>query len=327
MRNGKRMLMGGLGAVLLVTAIAFTPVMAQEYPNHPIRIISPYPPGGTTDILARLLTPKLQAALGQPVIVENKGGASSNIGTEYVAKAKPDGYTLLSGNNTGVVINQNLYKLNIKPSQDLAPVIQIAAVPLVLFVHPSVPAKTLAELVALVKQNPGKYNYASGGSGSPQHLSGEMLKIAYGLDMVHIPYKGQGPATTDVVAGHIPIAFESPIVLLPFVESNSVRALATTGAKRSITLPNVPTMIESGLSGFEVTNWYGVFAPAGTPKEVVGRLNVELRKILSAPDIRERLEKMGSAAVHGSPEEFARFIQAEVPRWADVVKKSNARID
>jgi tripartite-type tricarboxylate transporter receptor subunit TctC len=327
MKNVKGTLMGGIGAALLITVMALTPVMAQEYPNHPIRIISPYPPGGTTDILARLLTPKLQAALGQPVIVENKGGASSNIGTEYVAKAKPDGYTLLSGNNTGVVINQNLYKLNIKPSQDLAPVIQIAAVPLVLFVHPSVPAKTLAELVALVKKNPGKYNYASGGSGSPQHLSGEMLKIAYGLDMVHVPYKGQGPATTDVVAGHIPIAFESPIVLLPFVESNSVRALATTGAKRSITLPNVPTMIESGLPGFEVTNWYGVFAPAGTHKEVVGRLNVELRKILSAPDIRERLEKMGSAAVHGSPEEFARFIQAEVPRWAEVVKKSNARID
>jgi tripartite-type tricarboxylate transporter receptor subunit TctC len=327
MRNVKRMLMGGLGAILLVTVMALTPVMAEDYPNHPIRIISPYPPGGTTDILARLLSPKLQAALGQPVIVENKGGASSNIGTEYVAKAKPDGYTLLLGNNTGVVINQNLYKLNITPSQDLAPVIEVAAVPLVLYVHPSVPVKTLAELVALVKKNPGKYDFASGGSGSPQHLSGEMLKLAYGLDMVHVPYKGQGPAMTDVVAGHIPIAFETTVVLLPHLESNSVRALATTGATRSITLPKVPTMIESGLAGFEVTNWYGVFAPTGTPKEIVGKLNVELRKVLSSPDIRERLEKMGSAAVHGSPEDFARFIQAEVPRWADVVKKSNARVD
>ena len=313
--------------VLLVVAVGLAPAMAQDYPSRPIRIISPYPPGGTTDILARLLSPKLQSALGQPVIVENKGGASSNIGTEFVAKAKPDGYTLLLGNNTGVVINQNLYKLNIKPSQDLAPVIMVGAVPLVLYVHPSVPVKTVAELVALVKNNPGKYEFASGGSGSPQHLSGEMLKIAYGLDLIHVPYKGQGPAMTDVVAGHIKIAFETTVVLLPFLESNSVRALATTGGTRSITLPNVPTMIESGLPGFEVTNWYGVFAPTGTPKEIVEKLNGELRKILSAPDIRERLAKMGSAAVHGSPEDFARFIQAEVPRWADVVKKSNARVD
>jgi tripartite-type tricarboxylate transporter receptor subunit TctC len=238
-------------AVLLTIAAALSPAMAQDYPNRSIRIISPYPPGGTTDILARLLSPKLQAALGQPVVVENKGGASSNIGTEFVAKAKPDGYTLLLGNNTGVVINQNLYKLNIKPSQDLAPVIQVAAVPLVLYVHPSFPAKTLAELVALVQKNPGKYEFASGGSGSPQHLSGEMLKLAYRLDLVHVPYKGQGPAMTDVVAGHIKIAFETTVVLLPFLEANSVRALATTGGARSITLPDVPTMIESGLAGFE----------------------------------------------------------------------------
>ena len=225
------------------------------------------------------------------------------------------------------MINQNLYKLNITPSQDLVPVVEVAAVPLVLYVHPTVPAKTLAELVALVKKNPGKYEFASGGSGIPQHLSGEMLKLAYGLDMLHVPYKGQGPAMTDVVAGHIPIAFETTVVLLPFIESNSVRPLATTGATRSITLPNVPTMIESGLPGFEVTNWYGVFGPTGTPKEIVEKLNVELCKILSAPDIRERLTKMGSAAVHGSPEDFAKFIKAEVPRWADVVKKSKARID
>ena len=327
MKVVKGMFIGILGVALLLFPIVLTPAMAEDYPQKPIRIISPYPPGGTTDILARLLSPKLQAALGQPVIVENKGGASSNIGTEYVAKAKPDGYTLLLGNNTGVVINQHLYKLNITPSRDLAPVIEVAAVPLVLFVHPSFPAKTVAELVAEVKKHPGKYNFASGGSGSPQHLSGERLKIAYGLDLIHVPYKGQGPSTADVVAGHIPIAFETTMALLPFVEANSARALATTGATRSITLPNVPTMIESGLAGFEVTNWYGVFAPAGTPKEIIDKLNAELRKILSAPDLRDRLAKMGSAPVHGSPEDFARYIQAEVPRWAEVVKKANARID
>jgi tripartite-type tricarboxylate transporter receptor subunit TctC len=318
----------GIGGILmLITAMGIAPALAQEYPNRPLRIIAPYAPGGTTDILARLLAPKLQAVLGQPIIVENKPGANSNIGTEFVAKSKADGYTLLMGNNSGVVINQNLYKLNIKPSQDLAPVILVALVPSVLYVHPSVPAATLAEFVALVKNNPNKYSFASAGSGSPQHLAGEMLKLAYGLDLVHIPYKGSGPAITDVVAGQVPVGFESTIVLLPFVESKSVRPLATTGGARSITLPDVPTMIESGLAGFNLTNWYGLFAPANTPKDIVERLNSELRKILSGAEFKERLVKMGSASVHGSAEEFRQFILAEVPRWADIVKKSNARVD
>jgi len=321
------MLTGIILVALLVIAPAITPAIAQNYPNRPIRIISPYAPGGTTDILARLLSPKLQATLGQPIIVENKAGANGNIGTEFVAKSKPDGYTFLMGNNSGVVINQNLYKLNIKPSQDLAPVILVALVPSVLYVHPSVPAATLPEFVALVKSNPNKYSFASAGSGSPQHLSGEMLKLAYGLDLVHIPYKGSGPAITDVVAGQVPVGFESTVVLFPFVESNSVRPLATTGAARSISLPNVPTMMESGLAGFNLTNWYGLFAPAGTPKDIVDRLNGEVRKILSSAEFKDRLAKMGSASVHGSPEDFRQFITAEVPRWADIVKKSNARVD
>lgn len=212
----------GIGVGILLIAAPFTPAGAQDYPKRPIRIISPYAPGGTTDILARLLAPKLQAVLGQPIIVENKAGANGNIGTEYVAKAKADGYTLLMGNNSGVVINQNLYKLNINPAQDLAPVILVALVPSVLYVHPSVPAATLAEFVTLVKNHPNKYSFASAGSGSPQHLAGEMLKLAYGLNLVHIPYKGSGPAITDVVGGQVPVGFESTVVLLPFVESNSV---------------------------------------------------------------------------------------------------------
>jgi tripartite-type tricarboxylate transporter receptor subunit TctC len=325
MKYFKGIFAGMVAVALLVVAVA--PAMAQDYPNRPIRVISPYAPGGTTDILARLLSPKLQAALGQPIIVENKAGANGNIGTELVAKSKPDGYTLLMGNNSGVVINQNLYKLNIKPSQDLAPVILVALVPSVLYVHPSVPASTLAEFVALVKNNPNKYSFASAGSGSPQHLSGEMLKIAYGLDLVHIPYKGSGPAITDVVAGQVPVGFESTVVLLPFVESKNVRPLATTGATRSISLPNVPTMMESGLTGFNLTNWYGLFAPAGAPKEIVEKLNGEVRKILSSAEFKDRLAKMGSASVYGSSEDFRQFITAEVPRWADIVKKSNARVD
>jgi tripartite-type tricarboxylate transporter receptor subunit TctC len=316
-----------LGAMLVLALSAVTAAAAEEYPGRPITIVSPYPPGGTTDILARMLAPKLQEALKQPIIVENKGGASSNIGTEFVAKSKPDGYTLLLGNNTGVVINPHLYKLNIDPARDLAPVIEVAAVPLVLYVHPSIPANSVGELIDLVQKNPGKYEFASGGSGSPQHLSGELLKLMRGLDMIHIPYKGQGPAMTDVVAGHVPIAFETTVVLLPFIESKRVRSLATTGATRSVTLPDVPTMIEAGLPGFEITNWYGVFAPAGTPLPILERLNNELRKILLDPDIRERLAKMGSAIVHGSRDDFSAFIKVEGPRWADLVKKSGARID
>jgi tripartite-type tricarboxylate transporter receptor subunit TctC len=313
--------------LVIACATAFGPALAETWPARPIRIVSPYPPGGTTDILARMLAPPLSAALGQPVIVENKAGASGNIGTEFVARAKPDGYTLLLGNNTGVVINPNLYKLAIDPSHDLAPVMLVALVPSVLYVHPSVPANNLAEFVALVKRSPGKYAFASAGSGSPQHLAGEMLKLAYGLDLVHVPYKGSGPAITDVVSGQMPIGFESTVVLMPFVESGRVRPLATTGASRSISLPNVPTMMESGVADFDLTNWYGMFAPAGTPKEIVERLNAELRKAVATPELRERLVKMGSGVVPGTADEFASFIKSEVPRAAAVVRKSGAKVE
>lgn len=314
-------------AAAMAVAATLAPALAQDYPTHPVKIVSPYPPGGTTDILARLLSPKLSAALGQPVVVDNKAGASGNIGTEFVARANPDGYTLLMGNNTGVVINRNLYKLNVDPPQALVPVILVAQVPTVLYVHPSVPAASVQEFVALVRKSPGKYSFASAGSGSPQHLAGEMLKAAFDLDMVHIPYKGSGPAITDVVAGQVPVGFESTVVLQPFVESGRARPLATTGAVRSISLPNVPTMMESGAKDFDVTNWYGLFAPAGTPREVVDRINAEVRKIMEAPEVKERLAKMGSAVVPGTAEEFARFVKAEVPRAAELVKKSGAKVD
>ena len=316
-----------LYAAAVAVAVSLAPAMAQDYPSHPIRIVSPYPPGGTTDILARMLAPKLTAALGQTVIVDNKAGASGNIGTELVARSKPDGYTLLLGNNTGVVINQNLYKLNINPSQDLVPVALVGLVPCALYVHPSVAANTVAEFVALVKKSPGKYSFASAGSGSPQHLSGEMLNIAFGLDLVHIPYKGSGPAITDVVGGQVLVGFESTVVLQPFVESRRVRPLATTGAKRSISMPEVPTMMESGATDYDLTNWYGLFAPAGTPQQVVDRLNAEVRKAMADPEIKARLAKMGSAVVPGTAAEFAQFIREEVPRWSGVVKKSGAKVD
>jgi tripartite-type tricarboxylate transporter receptor subunit TctC len=313
--------------LVLGCAVMLAPAMAADYPTQTIKIVSPYPPGGTTDILARMLAPRLSAALGQPVIVDNKAGASGNIGTEFVARSKPDGYTLLMGNNTGVTINQNLYKLNIDPAKDLVPVMLVALVPSVLYVHPSFPASNLAEFVAVVKKNPGKYGFASAGSGSPQHLAGEMLKLAFGLDLVHIPYKGSGPAINDVISGQVPVGFESTAALQPFVESGRARPIATTGAHRAISLPNVPTMMESGVPDFDLTNWYGVFAPAGTPKEIVDKLNAELRKAVATPELKERLTKMGSAVVPGTADEFAAFVRAEVPRAAAVVKKSGAKVD
>jgi tripartite-type tricarboxylate transporter receptor subunit TctC len=314
-------------AVLVACAAAVLPAAAADYPTRPVKIVSPYPPGGTTDILARMLAPRLTAALGQPVIVENKAGASSNIGTEFVARAAPDGHTLLLGNNTGIVINRNLYKLNLDPVTALAPVALVGQVPTTLYVHPSVPAASVKEFVELVRKSPGKYAFASAGSGSPQHLAGEMFKTAFNVDMVHIPYKGSGPAITDVVGGQVPVGFESTVVLQPFVESNRARPLATTGAKRSISMPGVPTMMESGAADFDVTNWYGLFAPAGTPKEIVDRLNAEVRKAMADEEVRQRLAKMGSAVVPGTADEFAKFIQSEAPLAAELVKKSGAKVD
>lgn len=314
-------------AGLCLTAAA--PAMAADDLNcSNIVIVSPYPPGGTTDILARLIAPGMQEKLGATVIVDNKAGASSNIGTEYVGRAKADGCTLLLGNNTGVVINRNLYDLRLDPLESLAPVAKVASVPLVLYVNPSkMDAKTPQDLIDTLKANPTQYSFASGGSGSPQHLAGEMVKQIKSVDMLHVPYRGQGPALTDVIAGHVPIAFETTTVLLPHVQSGAVRALATTSAQRTKVLPNVPTMTESGFPNFEIENWYGVFAPAGTPAPVIEKLNVAVNEALKKPEVAAALDKMGSTDVAGSASEFKTFIEQEAPVWVDVVKKSGAKVD
>jgi tripartite-type tricarboxylate transporter receptor subunit TctC len=292
-----------------------------------VKIVSPYPPGGTTDILARLLAPGLGQGLGTTVIVENKGGASSNIGTEAVGAAPPDGCTVLLGNNTGVVINRNLYKLRLDPVQSLVPVVAIASVPLVLYVNASEAAKTPDALVAAVKAAPGKYSFASGGSGSPQHLMGELLKVERGLDMAHIPYRGQGPAMQDVIAGQVAIAFETTTAIAPQLGSGRLRALATTGESRSKNLPQVPTMKELGYSSFVVENWYGIFAPAKTPQGLVTRLNQELVKVLHSPEVAKSLADMGSRDVAGAPQAFAQFIAKELPYWESLVKRTGAKVD
>jgi len=315
----------GLGlACGTLSAVAQT---ASAYPCTTVKLVSPYPPAGTTDILSRLLAPGLAKELGTTVVVENRAGASSNIGTEFVANAAADGCTLLLGNNTGVVINRNLYKLRVDPVKGLAPVIEVASVPLVLYVNSAVPANSLAQLVELVKKSPGKFSYASGGSGSPQHLMGEMLKLEKQLEITNIPYKGQGPALADVLAGQVPMAFETTTAIASQLQSGRIRALATTGHARSPGLMDVPTMKELGYANFVIENWYGVFAPAKTPAPLLQRLNQDVQKVMKSPDVAASLAKMGSSDVAGSVDAFNQFIAKELPYWESLVKRSGATVD
>jgi tripartite-type tricarboxylate transporter receptor subunit TctC len=315
-------------ALAIATALSLSGVHAADtYPCSTLKIVSPYPAGGTTDILARLIAPGMSKELGIPVIVDNRPGASSNIGTESVARAQPDGCTALLGNNTGIVINRNLYKLKFDPTRDLVPVGMVASTPLVLYVNAAVPAKSVQELIDLLKKNPGKYSYASGGSGSPQHLLGEMIKMQKGVFMVHIPYRGQGPALSDVLAGQVEIAFETTTAIASQLKSPRIRILAITSDKRHPRYPDLPTMNESGFKDFAFENWYGLFVPARTPPALVQRLAMELQEVLKSPQVEPKLADLGSRDVSGTPEQAARFIAKEVPQWEAVVKRSGAVVD
>ena len=311
----------------LVACFAFISGAYAEYPCSVVKIVSPYPPGGASDVLARILVPGLTKQLGVNIIVENKTGASGNIGTEFVSSAAGDGCTLLLGNSTGIVINRNLYKLRSDPILSLKPVVEVAAVPMVLYVNSSVPANSVAELIALIKKEPGKYSFASPGSGSTHHLLGELLKLEQKLDMTHIPYRGSGPAIADVLAGQVPMAFESTGAMVPHLNSGKVRALATTGSVRAKNLPDVPTMKELGYPKFVVENWYGIFVPAKTPTSLVNILNKEINKILISAEVAESLAKMGSINSEQTPEQFAAFIKKEIPYWELLVKQSGATAD
>ena len=311
----------------LVACFAFIGGAYAEYPCSVVKIVSPYPPGGASDVLARILVPGLTKQLGVNIIVENKTGASGNIGTEFVSSAAGDGCTLLLGNSTGIVINRNLYKLRSDPILSLKPVVEVAAVPMVLYVNSSVPANSFAELIALIKKEPGKYSFASPGSGSTHHLLGELLKLEQKLDMTHIPYRGSGPAIADVLAGQVPMAFESTGAMVPHLNSGKVRALATTGSVREKNLPDVPTMKELGYPKFVVENWYGIFVPAKTPTSLVNILNKEINKILVSAEVAESLAKMGSINSEQTPEQFAAFIKKEIPYWELLVKQSGATAD
>ncbi len=301
---------------------------AQAWPNKPIKYIVPFAPGGTTDILARTISEKLSVALGQPVVVENKPGAGGGVGADFTAKAAPDGYTIMGGTISTHAINASLYSnLPYDPVKDFVAITLIARVPNMLVINPSIPAKNVSELIALIKANPGKYTFASSGNGTSQHLSGELFKSMAGVDMQHIPYKGSPPALQDVVGGQVSMTFDNITTALPLAKAGKLRALAVTTAKRSAAAPDVPTLAESGLPGFEVGSWQGVFAPAGTPPEIVRRLNTEIVKIINMPEVREKLTALGAEPVGDTSEQFGAYVKTEVAKWSDVVKKSGAKVD
>ena len=312
---------------VVVFALA-TSVFAQTWPAKPIKWIVPFAPGGTTDILARTIGEKLTAALGQPVIVENKPGAGGGVGADFTAKALADGYTIMGGTISTHAINASLYKgLPYDPVKDFVPITLIARVPNMLVVNPDIPAKNVTELITLLKANPGKYSFASSGNGTSQHLSGELFKSMAGVDMQHIPYKGSPPALQDVVGGQVAMTFDNITTAWPLAKGGKLRALAVTTAKRSAVAPDVPTLSESGLAGYEVGSWQGVFAPAGTPPAIVKRLNAEIVKIINMPDVKEKLIALGAEPVGNASEEFAALVKTEVVKWAEVVKKSGAKVD
>lgn len=318
-----------LSLVLFATVLVSVAggAFAQTYPTKPIRLIVAFPPGGATDITARTIGHKLSESLGQPVVIDNRPGAGSNIGTEIAAKASPDGYTLFMCTIANS-INHTLYKnLPFDLVKDFAPVTQATSVTSFLVVHPSLPVKSVKELIELAKSKPGQLNYASSGIGTSPHLAAEMFKTMAGVDMLHIPYKGTAPELTDLLAGVVKIAFETTPAVLPRVKAGKLRALAVNSAKRTPLLPDVPTMSESGLPGFEVTSWNGVLVPAGTPKEIITQLHSEIVKVLQMPDVKERLSSLGADPVGNTPEQFATFIQAEIKKWAKVIKDSGARVD
>ena len=318
-----------VGTLVALSLAAFAPVAnAEVWPAKPIKWIVPFAPGGTTDILARTISEKLSQALGQPVIIENKPGAGGGVGADFTAKAPPDGYTIMGGTISTHAINASLYKsLPYDPVKDFAPITLIARVPNMLVVNPDVPAKNVAELIALMKANPAKYTFASAGNGTSQHLSGELFKAMAGVDMQHIPYKGSPPALQDVVGGQVTMTFDNITTAWPLAKAGKLRALAVTTAKRSTIAPDVPTLAESGLAGYEVGSWQGAFAPAGTPSEIVKRLNAEMVKIINMPDVREKLVGLGAEPVANTPEEFGALVKTEVAKWADIVKKSGAKVD
>ena len=314
---------------LMVTLLNGIPALAAEvYPGKPIKIVAPFPPGGPVDILSRTIGSKLAQSLGQPVVVENRAGAGGNIGSDAVAKSAPDGYTLLMGFVGTHAINPSLYsKMPYDNVKDFEPVSLVAEVTIVLVVNPAIPANSIGQLIALAKSRPGELTFGSPGNGTPQHLAGELFNFISGVKIRHVPYKGAVPALTDLLGGQISMIFSSMPPALPHLKSGKLRALGVTSTARSPVTPELPTIAESGLTGYEVKNWYGIFAPRGTPKEIVTKLNAEIVKILNMPDVKESLSLQGAEPSTSTPQEFAAYVKDETEKWAKIVKYSGVKVD
>jgi tripartite-type tricarboxylate transporter receptor subunit TctC len=313
-----------LAVLFALCLLALPHAAAQSYPQKPIRMVVPFAPGGTTDIVARMLSAKLSQPLGQSLVVENRPGANGIVGSEIVARAAPDGYTVLMGYLGNLAINPAIYaKLSYDPVRDYAPVTLVASTTQAIVVNPSLQAKSVSELIALAKARPGQLNYASAGVGAPSHLSGELFKQMAGIDMVHVPYKGGGALMADLLSGQVLISFGGLAAALPHVKSGKLRLLAVASGTRAAAVPDVPAVAET-VPGFDVPSWLGVMAPAGTPREIVERLHAEIAKVLTQQDMKERLAAEGGEVIAGGPEQFAAYLKSEIAKWAKVVK--DARI-
>jgi tripartite-type tricarboxylate transporter receptor subunit TctC len=309
-------------------ALLAAPARAQNYPDRPVRIVVPYPAGGTTDILARLVGQKVGERLGQPFVIENRSGATGVIGSEHVARSAPDGHTLLMGVNGPITISPAFRRdMPYEPLRAFAPVTLVASVAKLLVVNPQLPVRSVAELVAYAKARPGQLSFASSGTGATGHLAGEMFKLRAGLDIVHVPYRGGAPAMADVIAGRVAMQFEVLTQLLPQVRGGQLRALAVTSAERLPTLPDIPTVAEQGFPGFESRTWFGLLAPAGTPPAIVRRLRDEVVQVLTTPEMVQFLREQGADPIGNTPEQFAAFLREDTERWADVVRRSGARLE
>lgn len=312
---------------LLLASLALPATAQQQYPQRAIRMVVGFPAGGPTDIVSRLMAPKMAEALGQQVIVDNRGGAGGMIATEQVAKAAPDGYTILMGTIGGVAVAMSLNpNRGYDTLRDLAPITQSVTVTSILVTHPSVPAKNVRELLALAKAKPGSLNYGSSGNGTITHLAGELLKYMGKVSITHVPYKGGSPALTALVSGEVDLTYENSLIITPHIKSGRVKALAVTGAKRSALFPELPTIAET-LPGYSASGWYGLLAPAAVPKPVIARLHAEAVKALRIPDVIEKLSSQGAEPVANTPEEFTAFVRSEIEKWAKLVKAANMRTD
>lgn len=314
-------------ALAFAAALCAQAAIAQQYPQKPVRIVVPTAPGGGTDLIGRVLAQKFSTIFGQSFFVDNKGGAGTSLGTEFAAKSPPDGYTLLL-THVSLAFNVSFYrKLPFDAVRDFAPVSLVASQPYILVVHPSLPVKSVNELVALARAKPGALSYASGGAGSGPFMAAEQFKIITRTDLVHVPYRGAGLAFTDVIGGQVPVMFATVSLALPHVRANRVRALGGSGAKRIAAIPELPTLAEGGVRGYDFSTWYGLLAPAGTARTIVARLNAEVAKIVDEPETRERFAGEGIEPLKSSPEEFAAFIARDIERWAKVVKATGLHAD